>query len=89
MFLNLCCPSFGCARRHSVYLCLHLGQKFRLFFSENVLKGDSGGVSSRNPAWPLEEVGGMSGGKCLGLQVAGAVVSEGAGAAGIGLQVHC
>ena len=27
LFLNCYCPSFGCARRHSVYLCLHLGQK--------------------------------------------------------------
>ena len=30
-FLNCCCPSFGCVRRHSVSnLCLHLGRKSKI-----------------------------------------------------------
>ena len=35
LFLNCCCPSFGCARRQCVYLCFHVGWKsYFLFFKK-------------------------------------------------------
>ena len=39
LFLNCCCPSFGCARRHSVstYASILAGRRFSLLFSNKTL----------------------------------------------------